>query len=183
MAKRVGNEPPTASVRVDTKSVASLRAFIAANQQYATQLSAAGGTSIVRVIFRQAMDPDAYRSWAKGSGITSFDMVCLAATDLSGGPRGALCLYPGSSDPLPEAAFAQAKKGLQTVQGVSFLKGTMSSNLLQTLALDPQILILDLTDNIVQHDLSAAGIADAANVVVSNDMPVFKVMDLLNQGK
>ncbi len=183
VARRVGNEQPSASVRVNAKSVESLQAFIGVNKQYADQLAADGGTAIVRVVFRQTLDPDTYRSWARGSGITQFDIVCLPGVDLSGGPTGALCVYPGSSDPLPEAAFAQAKKGVRTVQGVYFVKGIIAANLLPTLVTDPQVLIADLTDNMVQRDLSAAGISGATNVVVSNDMPIFKVMDLLSHSK
>ncbi len=132
-AHQVSNEQPIAEVKVDMSSAAMMQAYATANKQYAEQLAQVSGTVVVRVVFRRVLDSAQYRLWAKTSGISLFDQVCLPATDKMGGPGGMMCLSPGSSDPLPATPLALAEKDLRDVQGVEFVKGQMPVNALLAL--------------------------------------------------
>jgi len=180
---QVSNEQPFTEIKVDMSSAATIQTFAAANKQYAKQLAQGSGTVVVRVVFRRVLDLAQYRLWVKTSGISQFDDVCLPATDKMGGPSGMMCLSPGSSDPLPATPLALAEKDLRDMQGVGFVKGQMPANALLALVADPQVVLVDLTDNIVRQHLSAAGVANANTIVVGSNLSITTARKLLGQEK
>lgn len=95
--------------------------------------------------------------------------------------------FPASSDPLPQAQLDRAVQnasqsfGAIKVLGVYACQLRVANQLLPALAMDPQVLIADVTAPIVRNDLQAAGVPDADKAEIYTGMPTFTVQDLMSQ--
>lgn len=192
--KQDANNALSAEVHFDSATVKGIQAFVADNKVLANQLAAvrpAGPQAEVLVVFKAPMDINAYRAWATKAGITYFKATHVMAIDGRSTdaahplPPIQMSVFQASSDPLPKANLEQAIKSTEsasggdiTVRGVDAFQAKVDASRLLAIANDPQVLIADVTANVVRNDLSKAGIKNPDQVEVYNPIPIFNVEDL-----
>lgn len=190
IARRNGNGSLSAEVRFDSSTQQGIRSFAMANKALASQLTATSGQVDILCIFVTPMNVDAYRSWTKSIQISYFDSVYVKATDGPGKPPIQITIPSNSGDPLPTTPLNQAaasirsqSAGLGTIVGVDAFRGMIDVKQLLVLLRDPQVLAVDVTANYVRSDLRSAGFTDAQLAQVYDPIPIFRVIDALNQSR
>ncbi len=100
-----------------------------------------------------------------------------------------MSVFTRSNDPLPQAKYEDAIKstsstfGAITIRGVDALQGKVATNQLPALTSNPEVLIADVTSNMVRKDLYTAGIADWDRVYVPSLIPIFSVQEIAGKQK
>ncbi|MBF6614403.1 MAG: hypothetical protein IVW55_14900 [Chloroflexi bacterium] len=198
--KREPDNTLSAEVHFDANSIKGVQAFAAANKVLAKQLASSSSGSNnnsdqaeVLVMFKEPMDVDAYRIWARNSGIGYFKITAVMAIDgrLDRASRPyppiQMSIIPPPTDALPqvnlEDAIKQAESasgGNITIRGVDGFQAKVDTNQLPAIAADPQVLIADVTANVVRNDVRTTVTKNAEHVDVYDPLPVFGILDLFN---
>ncbi|MDQ5825387.1 MAG: hypothetical protein M3441_14435 [Chloroflexota bacterium] len=156
-------------------TVQALEAFGAENRKLATGLAEKEGRVRVLVTFREPHHSDWYRDWIKARGLR-VNTSLIHVDDRTG---WTLTSFDNSVPDIEEIVWNFGEG-----EGIFCAWATLDASRLQELAADPDVLIADVTSNIVLADLIYSGVVDeqgAESVQVIprlSELPIWPMLEL-----
>ncbi len=157
-------------VQFDITSVEGLVAYVDANRQLVGRFTQEEGPIPVQVTFRDYVAPDAFRAWIAKVHLQ------VARTDVGeiepNGKRWTATFFTMHDDPLPGLqSVGNDSNPPRTLLGVFGALGSVDASQLVTLAADPSVFLVDLTEAYVRQRLAQEGIAGAGEATVTVASP------------
>ena len=154
-------------VSYDRSTIAALETFGATNRDLAEELAQEGGRKYLFAFFRDPLEPGDFRAWVRENNVWAEGVL----GDCSNCPTGGLGWRMASRD---EPYYDDGPEG--THQVVVGVWGSVEAELLPRVASSPPVFIADVTSNILQRDLDATGLIDAAGL---EKVPYLEMMPIL----
>ena len=159
-------------IQYDPTSISSLVAFANENKVLATQLSRGKNTLDAYVTFRNPVDVDTFRTWAKGKGL---HVGTLQLRETVG--RVTIGIKATEQDPLPQSELDNLTHG--PIAGVINAQIQAPASVLTNLISDPLVFVVDVTPNVARNEVVQSKIARSEQVMLFNWVSPFYSMETL----
>jgi hypothetical protein len=179
-----------ATVLYSNTSDIATKAYIEANRKALPQVAAAGGEDEIYVVFNDYIPVVQFRSWAEAHKLRT-GMSWLRAIAEAESPKHYIMIqanqHPDGKTIISDADVAEHMRITLQMNPSAVLKGVfathawVSSDELAKIAADPTVFYVDVTPNLVRHDLVAAHIASGAQSAVITAAPfIFRVVEKID---
>ncbi len=170
IARRNADGTVNADVHFPKQSVHDLETFAAVNRALIPDVSRLDSQPHIVITMRTPTNPEQFRSWALNHGLQVQVNGLLVRNFQHELSAGAIAGEP--TDPLPLDRL-QSFSAPGRLLGVFGARATIPAAQLRSLAADPQVFIVDITEAIVRHDLEIHNIPRSQQGVVATESVIY----------